>query len=298
MNFINNIMAKAKASTTKAVEVINTDKIRWIQIEKITIDSEIKAIFNQDETEIFNISEDMKVNGYNAGNPVTLSQDNILVEGHTRYIAAQRAGLKKIAAVTKHFNSKQEMLEYAYKQQLHRRNLSEQDIFNAYKKLREITNSEGKKAKTDVEIAEELHISPRQISKMKEVERKASSEIMSAFNEGSISLNQAYNQMKEELKPKETVQNENATVLESEVDEVNAEKKNVETAEESLPKKKTASEKPAFEKVNLKFKPEDFALIQDAANASNLSVNEYVMNLVMCSVQASSAETVSEKETA
>lgn len=298
MNFINNIIAKAKASTTKAVEVINTDKIRWIQMEKITIDSEIKAIFNQDETEIFNISEDMKVNGYNAGNPVTLSQNNILVEGHTRYIAAQRAGLKKLAAVTKHFNSKQEMLEYAYKQQLHRRNLSEQDIFNAYKKLREITNSEGKKAKTDVEIAEELHISPRQISKMKEVERKASSEIMSAFNEGSISLNQAYNQMKEELKPKETVQNENATVLESEVDEVNAEKKNVETAEESLPKKKPASEKPAFEKVNLKFKPEDFALIQDAANVSNLSVNEYVMNLVMNIVQASSAETVSEKETA
>ena len=42
MNFINNIMAKAKASTTKAVEVINTDKIRWIQIEKIEIDYTIE----------------------------------------------------------------------------------------------------------------------------------------------------------------------------------------------------------------------------------------------------------------
>ncbi|MCR4579452.1 MAG: ParB N-terminal domain-containing protein, partial [Treponema sp.] len=154
-------MAKTKATTNKAAEFINTDKIRWISIGKITVDPEIKAIFNQNETEILNISEDMKVNGYNAGNPATVSQDNVLVEGHTRFIAAQRAGLKKIAVVTKHFNSKQEMLEYAYKQQLHRRNLSEQDIFNAYKKLRELTNPDGKKAKTDVEIAEELHVSPR-----------------------------------------------------------------------------------------------------------------------------------------
>lgn len=305
MNFFNNILNKA----AMAAEAINTDKIRWIQIEKIKIDPEIKAIFNQDENEIFNICEDMKVNGYNAGNPITLSQDNILVEGHTRYIAAQRAGLKKIAAVTKHFNSKQEMIEYAYKQQLHRRNLSEQDIFTAYKKLRAITNSDGKKSMTDVEIAGELHISPRQISKMKEVERKASSEIMSAFNDGSISLNQAYNQMKEELKPKESIQTELPEESEPVIHENNSEKdctkasanteENATAITESTPKaKKPAAEKPAFEKVNLKFKMEDFVLLQNAADAEKLSVSEYVMNLVMNSVQASSTETVSEKETA
>lgn len=38
---------------------------------------------------------------------------------------------------------------------------------------------------------------------MKEVERKASPEVMEAFTEGTISLNQAYNQMKEEIKPAE-----------------------------------------------------------------------------------------------
>lgn len=224
-------------------------------------------------------------------NPITLSQDNILIEGHTRYLAAQKAGIKKIAVVYKHFASRLEMLEYAYKQQLHRRNLSEQEIFTSYKKLRELTNEDGKKAKTDVEIAEELHVSPRQLTKMKEVEKKASPKIMEAFTEGTISLNQAYNQMKDDLKPaEEQVEVQEGDAATSVVDE---------TKKTSSKPKKASADKPAMEKLNLKFKPEDFALLQNAADASNFSVAEYVMNLVMSSVQTNSAiETVSEIETA
>ena len=151
------------------------------------------------------------------------------------------------------------MIEYAYNQQLHRRNLSEQKIFNAYKQLRELTNADGKKAKTDVQIAEELNISPRQIAKMKEVERKASPEVMEAFTEGTISLNQAYNQMKEEIKPAE----EKVEVQE----EVTTETTSVEVT--PVKPKKT------------------------------LSVAEYVMNLVMSTVQTTPAtDSVSEQETA
>lgn len=170
-------------------------------MQSIKLQLTLKSIFDQGETEITKICEDMKLNGYNAGNPATVSQDGVLVEGHTRYLAAQRAELKKIALVYKHFKSEEEMIEYTYNQQLHRRNLSEQKIFKAYKQLRELTNADGKKAKTDVQIAEELNISPRQIAKMKEVKRKASLKVMEAFTEGTISLNQAYNQMKEEIKP-------------------------------------------------------------------------------------------------
>ena len=56
---------------------------------------------------------------------------------------------------------------------------------------------------------------------------------------------------------------------------------------ESLSKpKKPSAEKPMVEKLNLKFKPEDFALIQNAADAANVSVTEYAMNILMESVQA------------
>ncbi len=137
-------------------------------------------------------------------------------------------------------------------------------------------------------IAEELNISPRQIAKMKEVERKASPEVMEAFTEGTISLNQAYNQMKEEIKPAE--------------EKVEVPKEAVSQPADSTPTsktKKTPSEKPAMEKLNLKFKAEDFVLIQNAADAAKLSVAEFVMNLVMSTVQTTPAtDSVSEKETA
>ena len=102
MNFLSNIINKTKDAAGQAFNTaaetaksINTDKIRWVAVDKIVINPKIKSIFDQGETEISNICEDMKMNGYNAGNPATLSQDNLLVEGHTRYLAAQRAGLKK-----------------------------------------------------------------------------------------------------------------------------------------------------------------------------------------------------------
>ena len=46
-----------------------------------------------------------------------------------------------------------------------------------------------------------------------------------------------------------------------------------------------------------KFKPEDYVLLQNAAQTVNLSVTEYAMNILMESVQSSSTETVSEKTT-
>lgn len=118
---------------------------------------------------------------------------------------------------------------------------------------------------------------------------KASVEIKESLSEGTISLNQAYNQMNEELKPAE----ENVEVQEEMVTET--------TSVEVTPikPKKTTSEKPAMEKLNLKFKTEDFVLIQNAADAAKLSVTEYAMKILMESVHINPVtEPVSEKETA
>ena len=65
--------------------------------------------------------------------------------------------------------------------------------------LARMKDADGKKAKSDAEIAAELQVSPRQIAKIKEVERKASAETLEAFKSGEISLNMAYNETKKEL---------------------------------------------------------------------------------------------------
>lgn len=229
-----NILANIKSTFQ------NNGKIKWVSIDKIVIDPELKGIFKQDENEIIHIAEDMKLHGYNPSNPITLSEDYINVDGNTRYLAAKRAGLTKVAVVFKHFDSRKEMLDYAYRQQLHRRNLSDKDIFEAYIRLRSLNGSDGKKAKTDSQIAEELQTSLRQVSKMKEVEKKASSEIIEDLKEGKISLNKAYVQMKQEEKTSDTEEPEVA--IES-VEEISSENTN----------QKSKAKKPLVKKTNKEF---------------------------------------------
>ena len=60
------------------------------------------------------------------------------------------------------------------------------------------------KKMTDNEIAEKLNTSRRQISKMREVQKKCDDEVLKNLQEGTITLNAAYNEMKEEEKQKET----------------------------------------------------------------------------------------------
>lgn len=192
-----------------------TDKIKWMDIEKIVIDSEIEGIFIQKETDIQNIASNMIENqknhksAFDPAHPIILAYskehpelNNINADGHTRYKAAKRVGLAKVAIIYRQFADRAELLRFVYEQQLLRRNLSENEIFNAWAALNRLTNENGKKAKSDTEIAEELKISRRQVAKMKEVEKKATPEVLESIKSGELTVNKAYTQIKhEETKP-------------------------------------------------------------------------------------------------
>lgn len=297
MSFINTIMAKTKASTSKAAETIDnaaksilTEKIIMVSVDKLHFDKDYKAVFKQEEDKVKRIAEDMKIHGYDKSQPLIVDKNLGILDGSSRFMATQIAGIKKVPVVIKQFKNKKDAILYELNLQMNRRNIASDDVLiETYHTIAAMTDEKGNKLFTDVEIAKKLGVSPRQISKAKEVDLKASIEIKESLSEGTISLNQAYNQMKEEIKPTE----EKTEVQE----EVPTETTSVEVT--PVKPKKTPSEKPAMEKLNLKFKPEDFVLIQNAADAANLSVTEYVMNLVMSTVQTTSAaDSVSEKETA
>lgn len=203
MNFLQNIKSGFKIP----------DKIKWLDIEKIIIDSELEGIFVQKETEIQNIANNMAEHGFDPAHPIILAHckehpelNGINADGHTRYKAAIRAGLTKVAIIYKEFVDREELLKFVYEQQLLRRNLSEGEIFNAWAALNSLTNENGKKAKSDSEIAEELKISRRQVCKMKEVEKKASPEVLESIRAGELTVNKAYTQIKqEEAKTENTI---------------------------------------------------------------------------------------------
>ena len=312
MSFINNIL-------NKAAKAVNTeDKIFTVSIEKLHFDEDYKAVFKQEEDKVQRIAEDMKANGFDKSQPIILDENYAILDGNSRYMACQIAGITKVPVIIKKFESKKEALLYALGLQMNRRNIADESILiDTYNKLAAMKDEEGNKLFTDVEIAEKLRVSPRQISKAKEVDLKATDEIKAALRAGEISLHKAYTTMKEEKKTEEMpVQEEEAqtpsevveettestpdAVIEAPVETAAIESDDTSPAVESLPKpKKPSAEKPQVEKLSLKFKPEDFALIQNAAQAANVSVAEYAMNILMKSVQTiPAAETVSEKETA
>ena len=312
MNFFNNIL-------NKAAKAVNTeDKIFTVSIEKLHFDEDYKAVFKQEEDKVQRIAEDMKANGFDKSQPIILDENYAILDGNSRYMACQIAGITKVPVIIKKFESKKEALLYALGLQMNRRNIADESILiDTYNKLAAMKDEEGNKLFTDVEIAEKLRVSPRQISKAKEVDLKATDEIKAALRAGEISLHKAYTTMKEEKKTEEIpVQEEEAqtpsevveettertpdAVIEAPVETAAIESDDTSPAVESLPKpKKPSAEKPQVEKLSLKFKPGDFVLIQNAAQAANVSVAEYAMNILMKSVQTiPAAETVSEKETA
>lgn len=211
MEFINNIKSVFQT----------TDKIKWIDIEKIIIDQEMEGIFVQKETEIQNIATNMREKGFDPAHPIILAHskehpelNDINADGHTRYKAAKRAGLTKVAIIYKEFTDRESLLKFVYEQQLLRRNLSESEIFKSWSALNSLTKENGKKAKSDAVIADELQISRRQVCKMKEVEKKASPDVLEGIKSGEITINKAYTQIKQiEAKTTEShsqVDNENA----------------------------------------------------------------------------------------
>ena len=312
MSFINNIL-------NKAAKAVNTeDKIFTVSIEKLHFDEDYKAVFKQEEDKVQRIAEDMKANGFDKSQPIILDENHAILDGNSRFMACQIAGITKVPVIIKKFESKKEALLYALGLQMNRRNIADESILiDTYNKLAAMKDEEGNKLFTDVEIAEKLRVSPRQISKAKEVDLKATDEIKAALRAGEISLHKAYTTMKEEKKTEEMpVQEEEAqtpsevveettestpdAVIEAPVETAAMESDDTSPAVESLPKpKKPSAEKPQVEKLSLKFKPGDFVLIQNAAQAANVSVAEYAMNILMKSVQTiPAAETVSKKETA
>lgn len=305
MDFFNNLMAKTKATTTKAAKTIDTaaksiitEKIIMVSVDKLHFDKDFKVVFKQEEEKVNRIANDMKANGFDKSQPIIVNSDFAILDGNSRYMATKIAGIKKVPVIMKQFESKKDAILYELNLQMNRRNIASDDVLiETYHTIAAMTDEKGNKLFTDVEIAKKLGVSPRQISKAKEVDLKASEEIKESLSEGTISLNQAYNQMKEEIKPAEE-RVEDPEELASQP----AESTDLVTVAETTPTpkaKKISSEKPAMAKLNLKFKPEDFVLIQNAADAAKLSVTEYVMNLVMSTAQTTpAADSVSEKETA
>lgn len=188
----------------KVLEIFSkTDKVKMRKISELKIDAEFKALYVQEEDKVHSIAENMKANGFDKSQPIIILSDGTIVDGHSRFMAATEAGLTEVAVVVKEFESRNEVLLYMEHLQLDRRNLTEAEKLIHFEKLQKLkaqAKAEGEDVSlySDEEIAKKLDVSPRQVQKMKEVEKKASPEQLEAIRNGETTLNQVHKEIKKE----------------------------------------------------------------------------------------------------
>nr|MCR5188834.1 ParB/RepB/Spo0J family partition protein [Treponema sp.] len=138
MTFFNNILNKA------AKAVSTEDKIFTVSIDKLHFDEDYKAVFKQEKDKVQRIAEDMKENGFDKSQPIIIDENYAILDGNSRYMACQIAGITKVPVIIKKFESKRDALLYELGLQMNRRNIADDSVLiDTYHTLAEKKDEEG-----------------------------------------------------------------------------------------------------------------------------------------------------------
>ena len=186
--------------TRKTVKINDKDKntkIKMVNVEQLKFDREFKAVFQQEIDKVTEIANDIRLNGFDKTRPIVVTEAYIIVDGHSRFMAAKKAGLQQVPVIIKKFESRDATIEYEYKMQLNSRRLTDGEYFDAFIKLDEFRRSDpNATGKSDEAIAKQLNKSARQVCKMREIAKKADASLLEKIQNGSISINKAHEMIK------------------------------------------------------------------------------------------------------
>jgi len=107
-----------------------------MKISDLKTEKPFKGLFLMDGNHLVAIQRDMETNGYDPSQMITIWQGkNIVVDGHTRLIAARQAGIIDVPVYEHPFEDENEAIAYAIHRQRDRRNLSDVHILHLVEKL-------------------------------------------------------------------------------------------------------------------------------------------------------------------
>jgi len=166
-----------------------------IRLAEIVIDPDISKIFDIQVKIKDDVLKSILSRGYDPEQPIILWKGHsILVDGRTRYTAAQEAGLEEIFAYEKDFSSREEAILYAFERQAARRNLSTKELIKAAQMIPDVRRQKGQ-GRIAEEIAEMLHVSPSTVYQVRKIIKEASPEDIRAIENGIASINSVYDKV-------------------------------------------------------------------------------------------------------
>lgn len=204
-------MAKLTALTKNTAGLNSGAEVmaQRISLDKITVHPTFQSLLPINEKELANIVSDMEENGFDKSKPVCVwREENVLIDGYTRFTAAREAGLTEIYKYEMSFETEQQALEYAMKQQLNRRNLNDAGKLLLIEKLDNLRNPGRKSSDSDDEdeprgksaqaLAETLGIGTRTVERARHVLANADEETLEEVRSGKTSINQAAKKIKQQ----------------------------------------------------------------------------------------------------
>jgi len=83
------------------IQKTKLDKIKMMELSKLKLDPTYKDVFNQEAKKVDRIAEDMIENGFDKSQPIITTEDYAILDGNSRFIAAQKAGIKIVPIIIK-----------------------------------------------------------------------------------------------------------------------------------------------------------------------------------------------------
>lgn len=165
-----------------------------------------ESIFPIADDTLAAIRQDMETNGFDPVFPIIVWQEeDVVVDGHTRFAAARDLGLESVPVIFKSFDNEDDAILYSFHLQRNRRNMNDDDILKCLALLDAIHGA-GKKIpnppkqtrkETNQERARELGISEHKVDKARKVLEHGDGKIRDSVEKGEKSINQAFNEIQE-----------------------------------------------------------------------------------------------------
>jgi ParB-like chromosome segregation protein Spo0J len=181
-----------------------------LSIDAIKTAEPFESLFPIDAHTLNAIHADMEKRGYDDSQPIVLWKGkNIVVDGHTRLLAAQGTDLKHVPVHHMEFKDEYEAIQYAIHSQRDRRNITDSDLHRCIQAVDKLKpkggdhgnqHTGGKEAKGAVapigrsaeQTAGIVGTSPDKVKKSRAVEKHGTPEVKQALTEGTITINKAY----------------------------------------------------------------------------------------------------------
>jgi ParB family chromosome partitioning protein len=170
---------------------------RMMRVEEIGVDPALSGVFKINEAVLEEVLRSMEENGFDRAEPLVLWKGKgVVVDGHTRLAAAKAAGGVDAPVVEKEFEDLNEAVLYAVRRQTDRSNLTQAEIYAMATELRPklVKDGSGRAAE---KLAKLLRVSASTVERAWIVDARAGEEVKEAVKSGGMSINQAYETVRE-----------------------------------------------------------------------------------------------------